>query len=154
MFTLTDRTIVSLWCRRFKVSRSKWGNPLPHRAPILRSRPQQRITGVRFSGACVDTIISGRSDRVAQRSHKVRRRRRESRKRSMIDEGTKGNINPWIAGNRVQRQEEPTHIDPISLLFLLQRLDALHEVRGVLIIIPNDPHALSEQNGHMCERII
>jgi hypothetical protein len=67
----------------------------------------------------------------------------------LIEKGKEGDIklgSPVIA---CQRQKEPTHIDPISLLFLLQGPNALHEVRGVLVIIPNDTHALSEQNGHI-----
>jgi hypothetical protein len=67
--------------------------------------------------------------------------------------GEGGNIYIYIPGSqgiaccKGQKKKEPTHIDIIiSLLFLLQRLNALHEVRGVLVIVPNDPNALSEPN--------
>ena len=54
-----------------------------------------------------------------------------------------------LAENRVQKgKRRYTHIY-YPILFLLQRLNALHEVRGVLIIVPDDPHTLTEKNGHM-----
>lgn len=53
--------------------------------------------------------------------------------------------NPCRPGFVCVQRNGATHIDPVTFLFFLQRLNGFHEVRRILVIVLDDLHALEQK---------